>query len=131
MKRRLLVMIPAGIAAVLASALPASATSDNIGPASVVRHQWVNYTTGRTVTSGGTNIYVRKNEGPEMDVKWRRCAGGAQGNAVRLENHDPTVPHLIGSNFLSGTVFCLSAYSLGNNTNDEWTGSVRWNVTEW
>ncbi|MEV6241598.1 hypothetical protein [Lentzea sp. NPDC051838] len=78
---------------------------------------------------GGTNIYVRKTDGPEIDVKWRRCAGGAEGSAVRLQNADPTPYVRIDTNFRASTVFCLSAKSYGSNTTDTWNGTVKWNVS--
>lgn len=90
--------------------------------------EWVNYTTQRTITANSSNIYVRKSNGPKLEIKWRRCAGGAQGSPVTLPDSDPTDVIRIGQDFLSGTVFCLSARSRGSNETDTWEGIVWWNI---
>lgn len=127
MKKRLVLLVLGVIAALFATALPASASSSGIS-GNLRKGAWVNYTTQRTITVGGTNIYVNKTDGPEIGVKWRRCAGGAQGSEVRLQNADPTPRVRIGSNFRASTVFCLSAKSYGSNSTDTWNGNVWWNI---
>lgn len=116
------------VAILLGGAIPALASSAGLS-GNLTRNAWVNYNTQRTITVAGTHIYVRKTDGPELDVKWRRCAGGAQGSPVRFQNADPTPRIRIGANFLAGTVFCLSAYSRGSNATDTWNGTVWWNVS--
>lgn len=128
MKKRIVLLTFGVIAAILATAMPASAASAGLS-GSLRRGAWVNYGTQRTITVSGTHIFVRKTDGPEIDVKWRRCAGGAEGSPVRFQNADPTPRIRIGSNFRSGTVFCLSAKSYGSNATDTWNGTVWWNVT--
>ncbi|GLZ34539.1 hypothetical protein Lesp02_67260 [Lentzea sp. NBRC 105346] len=128
MKKRLILLAFGIIAALFATAMPASASSAGLS-GSLRKGQWVHYGTQRTISVSGTHIFVKKTDGPELDVKWRRCAGGAEGSPVRLQNADPTPRIRIGSNFRSGTVFCLSAKSHGNNTTDTWNGTVWWNVT--
>ncbi|MFJ1914579.1 hypothetical protein ACIOGX_21945 [Streptomyces sp. NPDC088147] len=130
MKRIIPLAAVAGVTIMLVSAIPASARNDVIGPASVRKSTWVHYTTQRTVSESGTNIYVRKSNGPELDVTWRRCAGGQTGTPVRLPNTDPTSAIRIGRDFLAGTVFCLSAYSRGNNETDTWEGIIYWDVRQ-
>lgn len=127
MKRSLFVVTAGAVVALLLGAIPASASSAGLS-GSLTRNSWVNYGTQRTISVGGTSIFVNKTDGPEIDVKWRRCAGGAQGSPVRLQNADPTPRVRIGTNFASGTVFCLSAYSHGSNATDTWNGNVWWNV---
>ncbi|MGA6153798.1 hypothetical protein ACPEIC_10720 [Stenotrophomonas sp. NPDC087984] len=128
MKRKLSLAVLAGAVLMLAGALPASATSGRVGPASLRQDEWVNYTTQRTITANSSNIYVRKSNGPKLEIKWRRCAGGAQGSPVTLPDSDPTDVIRIGQDFLSGTVFCLSARSRGSNETDTWEGIVWWNI---
>ena len=128
MKRKMFLVAFGVIGALISTAAPASATDNGIS-GNLRKDVWVHYGTQRTVTVGGTNIYVRKTDGPEIDVKWRRCAGGAEGSAVRLQNADPTPYVRIGSNFRASTVFCLSAKSHGSNATDTWNGNVRWNVS--
>ncbi|MFI0765519.1 hypothetical protein ACWDHW_23415 [Streptomyces melanosporofaciens] len=128
MKRKLSLAVLASTVLMLAGALPASATSGRVGPASLRQDEWVNYTTQRTITANSSNIYVRKSNGPKLEIKWRRCAGGAQGSPVTLPDSDPTDVIRIGQDFLSGTVFCLSARSRGSNETDTWEGIVWWNI---
>lgn len=127
MKKTLLVAVGI-IGALVATAMPASASESGLS-GNLRKGEWVHYGTQRTVTVAGTNIYVRKTDGPEIDVKWRRCSGGAEGSAVRLQNADPTPYVRIGSGFRASTVFCLSAKSYGSNSTDTWNGNVRWNVS--
>ncbi len=128
MKRKIFIVTLGVIGALISTAMPASATDNGIS-GNLRKDVWVHYGTQRTVTVGGTNVYMRKTDGPELDVKWRRCAGGAEGSAVRLQNADPTPYVRIGSNFRASTVFYLSAKSHGSNATDTWNGNVRWNVS--
>ena len=127
MRRRIALVIGLVVVALFAGTLPASASTVGLS-GSLTRHAWVNYSTQRTITASGSSIFVKKTDGPEIDVKWRRCAGGAQGSPVRLQNADPTPRVRIGTNFLPGTGFCLSAYSYGSNSTDTWNGNLWWNV---
>jgi hypothetical protein len=109
-------------------AVPASASSTGIS-GNLIKNQWVYYTTQRTVTSSGSNIYVQKTDGPQIDVMWYKCSDrGVHGSPVGFPNADPTGRLLIGSNFAANSVFCLAAYSHGNNSTDSWSGNVWWNV---
>jgi hypothetical protein len=128
MKRKMFVVAVGVIGALVATAMPASASQSGIS-GNLRKGEWVNYSTARTITVGGTNIYVNKTDGPEIGVKWRRCSGGAEGSEVRLQNADPTPRVRIGSNFRASTVFCLSAKSYGSNSTDTWNGNVWWNVS--
>jgi hypothetical protein len=128
MNVKLLAVTAAVGALLVGGALPAGATEAAVGPGTVVRGEWVNYSPQKTITASGSSIYLRKLDGPELDVKWRRCTGGAEGSPVRFENTDPTQRRRLGTGFLAGTVFCLSAKSYGNNDTDTWIGRLEWNV---
>lgn len=116
------------MAMVLLVATPASATSSGF-TGSLVQDQQVFYTTPRTISVGGTSIFVQKTDGPHLSAKWYKCGDrGVAGAWIDFENADPTARKRIGSNFLGGTVFCLAAWSHGNNATDTWSGTIWWNV---
>lgn len=94
----------------------------------VIRHLVVNYTTDRTISVGGSDIWHQKTDGPEIDLRWRKCDGSVVGNWTRFADADPTGWKTIGTDFLSGTVFCLSSYSHGTNGSDTFSGNLEWNV---
>ncbi|HWS34927.1 MAG TPA: hypothetical protein VN408_19580 [Actinoplanes sp.] len=117
-----------GLTVALTAATPALATDAGIS-GSLTKNQTTWYGTQRTITANGSNIYVKKTDGPEIDVKWYKCSDrNNAGGWVRLPNADPTGRLLIGSGFAAGTVFCLAAISRGSNATDSWSGTVSWNV---
>jgi hypothetical protein len=123
-------LIAATLAAlgVLAIANPADASSSNI-TGSLTRNVTTYYTTGRTITASGSNIYFRKTDGPDIDLKWYKCSNmGVAGSFVYFENPDPTSRKVIGTNFASSTVFCLAAFDYGTNATDTFSGGLDWNV---
>lgn len=112
----------------LLGAVPASASSTGLD-GDLVKDKWVNYTNSRTVEEGGSNIYVSKSDGPAMIIRWRKCTDPSRrGSDVHMQNADPTPRYTVGVNFIDGAVFCLSAYSKGNNGTDRWSGTLEWNV---
>jgi hypothetical protein len=126
--KKALAVIAAALTMVLVVATPASATSSGF-TGSLIQDQQVFYTNGRTITVGGSHIFVQKTDGPHLHAKWYKCGNrGVSGAWIEFENADPTARKRIGSNFLSGTVFCLAAWSHGNNATDTWSGTIWWNV---
>jgi hypothetical protein len=127
MVKKIIAVVLAGVAT-LALAAPASASSQ-VTTGGLTKDKVTYYTTGRTITAGGSNIYVQKTDGPAIDVKWYKCGNtGVSGAWVYLQNADPTPRARLGSGFLASTVFCLAAWDHGSNSTDTWTGTVWWNV---
>jgi hypothetical protein len=92
--------------------------------------QMSNYNVARTISVGGTKIFFRKTDGPEIDLRWRKCNDASvHGTYVNFPNPDPTGRFQLGMNFLAGTVFCLTAVDHGSNADDTFTGPLDWNVT--
>jgi hypothetical protein len=59
---------------------------------SLVKDRITYYTTGRTISAGGSNIYVQKTDGPEIDGMWYKCSDrNVHGAWFRLQNADPTL----------------------------------------
>lgn len=119
------IALAAGVMA-LATA-PALADSASIS-GGVVRHTVVDYTTARTITVSGSDIWFQKTDGPEIDLRWRTCSNSAFGGWTNFANADPTGWQTLGTDFLSSTVFCLSSYSYGTNGTDTFAGTLEWNV---
>ena len=88
------------------------------------------YTDKHTITVSGSNIYVKKTDGPGILVMFYKCSDrSVHGSWKRLQNDDPTPWVLIGTNFKVNTVFCLAVDDdQGNNDTDTWTGEIKWNV---
>lgn len=126
--RKPLAVIAAAVVIVLFMATPASASSSGL-TGSLVKDQQTFYTTGRTITVGGSHIFVQKTDGPHIHVKWYKCGNqGVAGAWIDFQNEDPTPRLRIGSNFLANTTFCLAAWDHGSNATDTWSGTVWWNV---
>jgi hypothetical protein len=127
MKKRLVVILLA-LAAPLLLALPADASQTNV-TGSLVKDQVTYYTTQRLISASGSNIYVQKTDGPHISLKWYKCGNrNVSGAWYDFPNTDPTARIRIGTNFASGTYFCLAAWDHGNNSTDTWSGTVWWNV---
>jgi hypothetical protein len=126
--RNKIIAAAVAVVATLAIASPADASTSTI-TGSLTRNQTTFYTTGRTITVGGSNIFFRKTDGPEIDLKWYKCSDrNVSGSFVNFPNPDPTARKQIGSNFLASTVFCLAAFDYGTNATDTFTGPLDWNV---
>jgi|SRR5437870_5276806 len=115
-------------AAALLLATPADASQTNVTGA-LTKDQVTYYTTARSITASGSNIYVQKTDGPHISLKWYKCGDRSVSGAwVDFPNTDPTARIRIGSNFAAGTSFCLAAWDHGSNATDTWSGTVWWNV---
>ena len=126
--KKFMAAVAAGVVMVLLLATPAAASSSGLN-GSLTRGQVTWYGTARTITASGSNIYVQKVDGPEIDVKWYKCSDrNVSGAWYRLPNADPTARIRIGTGFAPNTQFCLAALSYGSNTTDTWAGTVWWNV---
>ncbi len=127
--KKIFAAVMAAVATLALAASPAAA-SQTVTTGDLKKDQVTYYTTKRTITAGGTNIYVQKTDGPAIDVKWYKCTNtGVSGAWVYFQNADPTPRLKIGSGFLAGTEFCLAAWDHGSNATDTWTGTVWWNVS--
>jgi hypothetical protein len=126
--RNKLIAFGIAIAATFAIMSPAGASSTTI-TGSLTRNTTTFYTTGRTITVGGSGIFFRKTDGPEIDLKWYKCSDrNVSGAFVNFPNPDPTARKQLGSGFLASTVFCLAAFDYGTNATDTFTGPLDWNV---
>lgn len=126
--KRLVAVVAAAVAMALLVATPASASSQGF-TGSLIQDQPVFYTTGRTITVAGSDIFVQKTDGPHLSAKWYKCGNrNVSGAWIDFPNADPTPRTRIGSGFLANTTFCLAAWSHGNNATDTWSGTVWWNV---
>jgi hypothetical protein len=125
-------VIGAGTAAVMGISLfvgaPAFATSATI-TGSLTQGQISTYTTSRTITVAGSNIYFKKTDGPQIELRWYKCGNTSiHGAWVTFPNPDPTSRVAIGTNFAANTSFCLQALDQGSNSTDTFTGNLDWNV---
>lgn len=132
MRLKRLSIIGAGTATVMATTLfagaPAFASTATI-TGSLTQGQVSTYTTPRSITVAGSNIYFRKTDGPEIQLRWYKCGNTSiHGAWVDFPNPDPTSRVAIGTNFAAGTSFCLQAMDLGSNPTDTFTGDLAWNV---
>ncbi|WP_405771590.1 hypothetical protein [Streptomyces sp. NBC_01538] len=126
MKRRLFVAT-LGLASMIGLAGPAHATSGNVQ--GDVKSTTTYYSTKRTITANGSNIYLRiNNPGVDMKVFWYKC-DDRRVRGVDVNFWNSTSPRkLIGSNFQAGTVFCLAAAGDIGEGSFPWTGKADWNV---
>ncbi|MEW2067473.1 hypothetical protein [Streptomyces sp. NPDC007346] len=126
MKRRIIVTA-AAMAAVIGFAGPAQAATASVQGS--VTSSTTYYTTARTITTGGTNIYLKVNP-RTVDIKvfWYKCGDrSVRGTAVNFWSHE-SGRKLIGSNFVSGTNFCLAASGDIGQGSRTWSGKLDWNV---
>jgi hypothetical protein len=157
--KRFIIVFGAALVALLAGVTQASATTESSNDASVSvptrtaaehvkfhdtigvltvdtttgslrKNEVTYYTTKRTITVSGSSIYVRKTDGPGIQVMWYKCGDrSTHGAWHRLVNSDPTPYVRIGTNFLPNTQFCLAAWDdQGSNATDTWTGNIKYNV---
>ncbi|NEA64628.1 hypothetical protein [Streptomyces sp. SID12488] len=126
--RRKVLVTGAALAGALALAAgPAYASSTNVS--GQVGGSYTYYGTGRTITANGSNVYlqVTNTPGVAMKVMWYKCDNrSVHGSDVEVGDGRR---HLIGSNFKSGTVFCLAAAADLSETKLNWSGTLNWNVT--
>jgi hypothetical protein len=129
MKKRLLIVISSVFAVLFFGAGIANASQSGVA-GSLTKDQITYYTSPRTITVGGSNIYVQKTDGPEIEIMWYKCSDrNVHGPWYRLQNADPTPRTRIGSNFAVNTDFCLAALDHGSNKKDAWSGTLWWNVS--
>lgn len=123
--RRALVTTGASAGSVLLMAAPAHATTANVSGTAGANYTY--YTTARTISANGSNIYLKASTGGiPMKVFWYKCSDrGVHGAAVEVGSGSRK---LIGSNFQSGTTFCLAAAADVSETRLSWTGTLAWNV---
>lgn len=127
--RRAGLVLAASAAIAVGTEIPAQATS-SAHTDDVTQQAYTYSVYGRTVSTGGTNIYYKKTDGPQVKVTWYKCGyTGTHGTNVDFENADPTDRKVLGTNFLATTIFCLRFYSEGGNSTDTVTGTTYWNVT--
>jgi len=81
--------------------------------------------TARTITVGGSDIYLRVTSSPvDLEIWWYRYGdSGVSGSPVLFPAGD-LARRRIGANFRAGTMFCLDVIG-GVRT---WNGIVDWNV---
>ncbi|MEU7553866.1 hypothetical protein AB0B01_16225 [Streptomyces sp. NPDC044571] len=105
---------------------PAYASSSNVS--GKVGGSYTYYPTGRTVTANGSNVYLKiNNPGTAIKAMWYKCGSpSVHGAGVELGDGRR---HLIGSNFKSGTVFCLALAADVSEIKIAWSGTLDWNVT--
>lgn len=108
--------------AVAVGAQPAAATTATISvPFTSGTKQW--FTTSRTVTTAGSNIYAAVQAADSFSLAWYKCSDrNTRGSFVVMKQYSK----VLGTNFLSGSKFCLA--SQGNGSSGESPGAVYWNV---
>lgn len=123
--RRILVTVGALAGSLLLTAAPAHATTTSVS--ATVGGSYTYYTTARTITANGSNIYLKVDPpGVAMKVFWYKCSDrGVRGAAVEVGSG---ARKLIGSNFAAGTAFCLAAAADVSETRLPWRGTLYWNV---
>jgi hypothetical protein len=125
-------LVGAGAAAILTVGMFTGASafaSTTTITGSLTQGQVSTYTTPRSITVAGSNIYFRKTDGPQIQLRWYKCGNTSiHGAWVTFPNPDPTSRVAIGTNFASGTSFCLQALDQGSNSTDTFTGTLDWNV---
>ncbi|CAM5236590.1 hypothetical protein GCM10010329_61450 [Streptomyces spiroverticillatus] len=127
MKKRLIVTAMS-LAGVMAVAAPAHATT--AGVSGSVKSTTTYYTTARTITTGGTNVYLRLNaRNVDMKVWWYKCSDkSVRGSAVIFWAAD-TGRKTLGTNFTKGASICLAAAADIGQGSATWSGTLTWNVT--
>lgn len=123
-----LAVATAAAGVLVVGALPAHAASSNVtGQVSAGKVTW--YTSARTITVAGSDIYLRVTSSPvDLKIWWYRCGDrGVSGSPVYFLAGDHSRKR-IGSNFRDGTKFCLGASAdIGEGTRT-WRGIVDWNI---
>ncbi|MEI7031237.1 hypothetical protein [Streptomyces pratensis] len=126
-KRKALVASVAALAGVIGFSSPAHAASTSVYGS--VSSYTTYYSTARTITASGSDIYLRVNP-RTVDIKvfWYKCSDrNVRGAAVNFWSHE-SGRKLIGSNFRSGTSFCLAAAGDIGEGSRSWSGTLEWNV---
>lgn len=84
------------------------------------------FETPRTIYNSGSNIYFERNAGPEIDFTWYKCSDyQVRGWPRYLGDYQR---HLIDSDFLPGTVFCLAVSSNQYPSPATFEGWLDWDV---
>jgi hypothetical protein len=98
----------------------------------ITKNQWVYFYTPRYVTSGGSNIYFRKSDGPGLFMKWYRCnvpsVNGPPGGVYWTDPDPQDFARLLDYGFAYNACFMLMVMSNGSNYTDEFSGTLWWNV---
>ncbi|MFZ3495328.1 hypothetical protein ACODT5_19245 [Streptomyces sp. 5.8] len=127
-RRRLFVTGLAVTGALVLATGTAHATTTNVS-GDVAGNYYTYYGTSRTITSSGSNIYLTLTDSAvAVKAFWYKCDDKTvHGQPVDLGDGRRK---LIGSNFLSGTRFCIAAAGdvVGGAPKVPWKGKLEWNV---
>ncbi|GGU66175.1 hypothetical protein FHX79_112107 [Streptomyces cavourensis] len=127
-KRWILVPAAAAVAAVIGFSGPAQAATATVS--GTVKSTTTYYSTARTISVGGSNIYLKINaRSVDMKVFWYKCGDrSVRGQSVHFAAHD-TGRKRLGTNFAAGTTFCLGAAADIGEGSRTWSGKLDWNVS--